>query len=108
MWPLGSATTARPLAARRTGTMTIVSSPRTTTPPAENSRLRAGVRRRRPVSVDIAAQRDRVVDGQPPAALGDHAGPLERRQEAAGRLPAGARELGDVRLRGGDQHVALG
>src|SRR5881397_1030003 len=104
MWPLGSATTARPLAARRTGTMTIVSSPRTTTPPAENSRLGGG---RRPASVDIAAQGHGIVDREPSAALGDDAGAFQRGQEAACRLAAGAGELGDVGLGRGDQDVAL-
>ena len=41
-------------------------------------------RRRSPRgSVDIALQRRRVVDRQPPAALGDHAGALEHGEEAA-------------------------
>src|SRR4051812_37760186 len=101
-WPLGSATTRRPSAARRTGTITMVSSPRTTTPPAENSRSPAGRRR---LSIDIPAERHRVVDGEPAAALRDDAGALEGRQEAAGRLPAGARELGEVGLGGRDEHV---
>src|SRR4051812_6496595 len=104
-WPFGSATTLRPSAARRTGTMTMVSSPRTTTPPAENSRLRGS---RRLVSVDIAPQRDRVVDGEPSAALGDHAGALERGEKTAGRLPAGARQLRQVGLGGGDEDVGVG
>ena len=47
------------------------------------------------------------MDGQPAAALGDHAGALEHGQEAAGRLARGARELGDVGLGGGHEHVAL-
>src|SRR3954452_18715878 len=102
MWPLGRATTARPFAARRTGTITIVSSPRTTTPPAENSRLR-----RPPASVDIKPESDRVVDGQEVSPLRDDAGALEGGQEAAGRLAAGARELGHVGLGGGEQDVAL-
>src|SRR4051794_13056942 len=104
-WPFGSATTLRPSAARRTGTMTMVSSPRTTTPPAENSRLRGS---RRLVSIDIAPQRNRVVDGEPSATLGDDAGALERGEEAAGRLAAGAGELGEVGLRGGDEDVGIG
>src|SRR5439155_26077951 len=104
MWPLGSATTGRPLAARRTGMITIVSSPRTTTPPAENSRLRGA---RRGGSVDIPAQGHRIVDREPSAALGDHPGALEGGQEAARRLPARAGELGDVGLGRRDQHVAL-
>src|SRR5213079_1027997 len=104
-WPLGSATTLRPSAARRTGTITMVSSPRTTTPPAENSRLRGG--RRRPASIDISAQRHGIVDGEPPAPLGDDPGALERGEEAAGRLAARARELGQVGLGGGDEHVAV-
>src|SRR4051812_42219131 len=106
-WPFGRATTLRPSAARRTGTMTIVSSPRTTTPPAENSRLLPW----EPCfawSVDITAQRDGVVDREPAAPLGDHPGALEGGEEAAGRLAAGARQLGEVGLRGGDEHVGLG
>src|SRR4051794_41030446 len=106
MWPLGSATTCLPLAARRTGTMTMVSSPRTTTPPAENSRLRGG-RRAAAGSVDIPPERHRVVDRQAPATLGDDARALERGQEAAGRLAAGPGELGDVGLGRGDEDVAL-
>src|SRR3954465_14170100 len=94
MCPFGNATTRRPSAARRTGTITMVSSPRTTTPPAEDSRSPAGRRR---WSIEIPAERHRVVDGEPAAALRDDAGALERRQEAAGRLPAGARELGEGR-----------
>src|SRR2546423_9643749 len=105
MWPLGNATTARPSAARRTGVMTIVSSPRTTTPPAENSRLRAALRR--PASIDIAPQRHRVVDGQPSASLGDHAGALERGEKAARGLAAGGRELGQGGPGGRDQDVAV-
>src|SRR3954464_10358521 len=103
MWPLGSATTLRPLAARRTGTMTIVSSPLTTTPPAENSRLR-GSRRS---SVDIPPEGDRVVDRQSPAALRDHPGALERGQETAGRLAAPAGGPCPVRPGGGQQDVAV-
>ena len=57
-WPLGSPTTRRPSAARLTGTITIISSPRTTTPPAENSS--ASLRR----LIDVSLQPVRVVDGQ--------------------------------------------
>ena len=48
-----------------------------------------------------------IVDGQPPAALRDHACALEHGEEAAGRLARGAGELREVGLRGGDRHVAL-
>src|SRR3954454_1382243 len=101
--PLGSARTWRPDAVRRVGTMTIVSSPRTTTPPAECSRSR----RRRPSSVDIPLQGDGVVHREPTAALGDDARALQGGEEPAGRLPARTRQLGQVGLRGGDEHVAL-
>ena len=39
--------------------------------------------------------------------MGDHAGALERGEEAAGGLAAGAGELGQVGLGGGDEHVAV-
>src|SRR5215207_843837 len=80
---------------RPAGVITSTSSPRTTTPPNDRSR-----------SVDIAAQRRRVVDGQPPAPLADHPGPLEHGEEAAGRLARRAGELRQVGLRGGHEDVA--
>src|SRR5687768_5667424 len=80
---------------RPRGVMTITSRPRTTTPPYEISR-----------SVDIAAQRGRVVHDQAPAALRDDPGALEHGEEAAGGLARGAGQLGQIRLGGGDLHVA--
>src|SRR5215207_5996959 len=89
--PLGSPSTRW----RPRGTITITSSPRTTTPPYDVSR-----------SVDIALERRRVVHRQPPPPLRDHARPLEHGEEAAGRLARRAGELGQVGLRRGDLHVA--
>src|SRR3954447_13976690 len=104
-WPLGSASTLRPSAARRVGTMTMQRPSRTTTPPAENSESA-------PVgtapSVDVALQRIGIVDRDPPAPLREDPGPFEHRQEAARRFARGAGELGDLGLGGLDQHVALG
>src|ERR671914_374836 len=90
--PFGSPVTRRLPA----GVITSSSLPRTTTPPYEVSS-----------SVDIALQRVWLVDGQPPAALGDDAGALEHREETAGRLARGAGQLGEVGLGGDDGHVAL-
>src|SRR5919112_6333562 len=93
-WPFGSASTLLPSAARRVGTMTMQRPSRTTTPPAENSESA-------PVGIGsehVAAERVRVVDRDPPAALRDDAGPLEHREEAARRLARGPRELRDVGL----------
>src|SRR6187551_335066 len=70
---------------RPRGTITMTSSPRTTTPPYDVS-----------CSVDIAAEGFGVVHDQPPPALRDHSCPLEHREEPARRLPRGARELGEV------------
>src|SRR4051812_22159639 len=95
-WPLGRARTFRPSAVRRIGTTTTVSDPLTTTPPADSSR-----------SVDISAERCRLVHGQPSASLRDHAGALEGGQEPAGGLPAGPRELRDVGLRRREEHVVV-
>src|ERR1019366_5160253 len=106
-WPLGKASTREPSAWRRLGTITTTWSSRTTTPPAENSRAcePRGGRVGRDDLEDILLERVRVMDDQAPAALGDHPGPLEHGEEAAGRLARGARELGEVRLGGRDQHV---
>src|SRR4051812_21595461 len=102
-WPLGSASTREPSAARRVGTITMQLSPRTTTPPAETSE--SGRAATRP-SEDVALERFRVVDSPAAAARGDDPGPLEVREEAAGRLARGARELGDLRLGDLQDHVA--
>src|SRR5215211_4781157 len=103
-WPLGSASTRLPSAARRVGTMTMQRPSRTTTPPAENSD--SGADGMRP-SEDVAVERGGVVDGDPPAALGDDPGALEHGEEAARRLARGAGELGDVGLGDLDEHVAF-
>src|SRR3954468_23260762 len=96
-WPLGRASVRRPSGPGLRGTIATISSPRTTTPPAETSRLE-----------DIPLQRARVVHGQLAAALRDDPRALERGQEARGRLAGGAGELGDLRLCGGDQDVGVG
>ena len=90
---MGSASTLAPLAARRVGTMTTHSSV------ADDHAARRELSRR-----SCAARRGRGRDAAP--ALGDHAGALEHREEAAGRFARGSRELGDVGLRDGDEHVA--
>src|SRR5947208_16611819 len=101
-WPLGSASTSHRLR-WRAGVMTITSQSRTTTPPAEKSRRRPllplGASVPGPLSpseasvpqplsvpllVDVALQRRSVVDGEPPAALGDYSSTFEHRKEAAG------------------------
>src|SRR5215207_9844650 len=94
----------RPVTGLPAGVMMIVSEPRTTTPPKDVSRS-SGRRPRR--SVDIAVERVRVVDGEPASPLRDHAGALEHREEAAGRLARGARELRHVGLRRGDEDVVF-
>src|SRR4051794_12537370 len=99
-WPFGRARTLLPSAARRVGTITMQRPSRTTTPPAENSDAFDGI------SVDVAAERVRVVDGDPAAALRDDARALEDGEEAARRLARGARELGDVGLRDPHEDVA--
>src|SRR5690242_12514956 len=98
MWPLGSASTRDPSEARRVGTITTSSSPRTSTPPAERSRTTRLLALRRGFLEDILLQRLDVVHREAAAALGDHAGALEHREKATGRLPRGAGELGEVRL----------
>src|SRR5579884_1856519 len=96
-WPFGRPSTRLPRASRLTGTITATSSPRTTTPPAENSVS---------LLIDVALQGLCVVHDEPTALLGDDAGAFEHGQEAARRLARGARELGEVSLGGDDQHVA--
>ena len=112
-WPFGSASTREPSAARRVGTITTTSSPRTTTPPAENSRACA-IGPLPPVGVrslvgllrrHIACSACGIVDDEAPAALGDHPGALEHGEEAAGGLARGAGELREVGLRGRHEHV---
>src|SRR4051795_2354257 len=95
--PFGSPVTVLPV-----GVITIVSAPRTTTPPYEVSRSsgRCGL-------VDISVEGSRVVDRQPAPPLRDHAGALQHREEAARRLARRARQLRDVRLGGGQEHVGL-
>src|SRR5688572_26031577 len=95
MWPLGSASTRCPAAERRVGTMTTTSSPRTTTPPALTS-------------VDVALECGGVMDGELATPLGDDAGALEHREEAAGRLAAGPGQLCELGLRRGDEDVLVG
>src|SRR5271154_4470582 len=122
-WPLGSASTREPSAARRVGTITATSPSRTTTPPAENSRERS-TGRRLPACPrlapwprlapflgleerleDILLQRLGVVHDQTPAALGDHPCALEHREKAACGLARGAGELSEIGLGRRDQHV---
>src|ERR687895_384369 len=76
-WPLGSARTFLPPAARRTGTIAATAPSRTRTPPALTS---AGLRA---ASVDVALEGRGVVDGQAPPSLADDPGALEHREEAA-------------------------
>src|SRR5829696_6802064 len=99
MPPLGSAVIRR----RPTGVITSTSSPRTATPPYEVSVTFARPRR----SVDIALEGGGIVDGQPAASLRDHPGALEHGEEAAGRLGRGAGELRELRLRRGEEDIAL-
>src|ERR671938_205265 len=89
-WPLGSASTRLPSAARRVGTITTQRPSRTTTPPAENSDSAPVGIARAPASEDVALQRLRVVDGEAPAALGDDPRALEHGEEPAGGLARGA------------------
>src|SRR3954471_5670965 len=56
-------------------------------------------------SVDVVPERVRLMHHDLAAAGRDQAGPLELRQEAAGALARGAGELGDLGLRGADEHV---
>src|SRR3954447_18989883 len=81
---------------RPAGVMTSTWPSRTTTPPNDSSR-----------SVDIAAQRRGVVDGEPATALADDARALEHGEEAAGGLARGPGELRELGLGGGDEHVDL-
>src|ERR1700751_3688875 len=106
-WPFGSASTREPSAARRVGTITATSRPRTSTPPAENSRLPAAAPSAAlRASEDILLPGLAVVDAQAAPALRDHPGTLEHGQKAARGLARGAGQLGEVRLRGRDEHVA--
>src|SRR3954449_12370583 len=77
--PLGKASTRLPAASRLTGTITATSSPRTTTPPAENSAGRG--------LVDVSLERRRVMHHQLPATLRDDPGPLEHGQKPARGFP---------------------
>src|SRR5665213_151081 len=106
--PFGSASTREPSGARRVGTITTTRSPRSTTPPAEISCARGAPLRFLRLLEDILLQRLSIVDNQATSPLGDHAGALQYRQEAAGRLARGARELRQIGLGGRHQHVPIG
>src|SRR3954453_16764094 len=93
-WPFGSANVRWPSGPGLRGTMTTVSSPRTTTPPAEISEF---------FLEDIPLELRGVIHGELAAPLRDDAGALEVRQDARGRLARGARELGQLEVRGGDE-----
>src|SRR5207248_2321015 len=60
-----------------------------------------------PLSVDVALQRRSIVNGEPPAALGDYSSTFEDREEPAGGLARGAGELGEVGLSRRDQDVRV-
>src|SRR5450755_2851699 len=113
-WPFGSASTREPSGARRVGTITTTCSPRSTTPPAEISCARGSLRGLPPRSPpclppprleDILLQRLRVVHHQATPPLRNHPSALQHRQEAAGRLARGARQLRQISLGGDDQHI---
>src|SRR5207247_10229688 len=73
-WPFGRPRTRLPCASRLTGTITTTSRSRTTTPPAENSALPAGL-------IDVPLQCLGVMHDELAPALGDDAGTLEHGQE---------------------------
>src|SRR3954468_6316806 len=60
----------------------------------------------RAASVDVVPERVRLMHHDLAATRGDQARALELREEAAGALARGARELGDLGLRGANEHVA--
>src|SRR3954451_23959908 len=60
----------------------------------------------RAASVDVVPERVRLMHHDLAAAGGDQTGALELREEAAGALARGARELGDLGLGGAHEHVA--
>src|SRR5262249_61743032 len=87
--PLGTPVTRLPA-----GVITSSSSPRSTTPPYDVSN-----------SVDIVAQRVRVMDREASATLRDHACPFQCRQEPGGGLTRRSGEHREIRLGGGGRDV---
>src|ERR1700721_2512867 len=78
--------------------MTTTSSPRTTTPPAENSRLPTG-------SEDVSFERCGVMDCEPATALADDSRALEHGEEAARGTAGGAPARGGTGPGRGGRHT---